>query len=33
LAKRVISPLRFYDGETHVSMFALPRYVREAVGR
>ncbi|HLF27117.1 MAG TPA: polyamine aminopropyltransferase [Anaerolineae bacterium] len=29
LADRVTGPLRFYDGETHVSMFALPRYLRE----
>ncbi len=32
LAERAIGPLRYYDGETHVSMFALPRYLREAVG-
>lgn len=32
LAERVGEPLRFYDGETHLSMFMLPRYVREALG-
>lgn len=31
LAERVDGPLRFYDGETHLSMFMLPRYVRQAV--
>ncbi len=33
IAARGISGLRFYDGITHRGMFALPRYVREALAR
>lgn len=31
IAARSLKGLRFYDGETHLGMFALPRYVREAL--
>ena len=31
LRARGLTDLRFYDGETHVTMFTLPRYVREAL--
>ena len=31
IADRVGSDLRFYDGTTHVGMFALPRYLRAAL--
>jgi len=30
---RGIKGLRFYDGETHRGMFAVPRYIREAVAK
>jgi spermidine synthase len=33
LAARGITGLRHYDGVTHRGMFALPRYVREAIAR
>ncbi|MEK7777912.1 MAG: polyamine aminopropyltransferase [Chloroflexota bacterium] len=33
LAARVTRPLRFYDGITHRSMFALPKYLREALAK
>jgi len=33
IAGRGLSGLRFYDGVTHRGMFALPRYVREAMAR
>ena len=29
--QRALESLRFYDGESHASMFALPRYAREAL--
>ncbi len=32
LRERGVSGLRFYDGETHTQLFALPRYVRTALG-
>lgn len=32
LRERGISGLRFYDGETHTQLFALPKYVRAALG-
>lgn len=32
LGQRRISGLRFYDGQTHIQLFALPRYVRVALG-
>lgn len=33
LQTRGIGDLRFYDGETHTSIFSLPRYAREALRR
>ena len=33
LEARGLADLRFYDGETHTSMFALPRYARAALAR
>ena len=33
IAERVQGPLRFYDGETHAMMFALPKHVRQALDR
>lgn len=33
LRSRVKGPLRFYDGATHQNIFALPRYLREALDR
>lgn len=33
LASRISRPLRFYDGITHQSMFAMPKYVREALAK
>ncbi len=33
VAERVRGELRFYDGETHVHMFALPKYVRRELER
>ena len=29
IGQRIKGPLRFYDGETHLHMFMLPKYVRE----
>ena len=31
IAERVVSPLRFFDGTTQTGMFAVPRYLREAL--
>jgi spermidine synthase len=31
IAARGLTHLRFYDGITHRGMFALPRYIREAL--
>ena len=31
IAQRLLSPLRFYDGITHVGLFALPKYLRAAM--
>jgi spermidine synthase len=31
IAERVTGALRFYDGETHTGMFALPKYLRAAM--
>jgi spermidine synthase len=31
ISERVTSDLRFYDGETHTGMFALPKYLRAAM--
>ena len=33
IARRVASDLRFYDGTTHVGIFALPKYLRVAMER
>jgi spermidine synthase len=33
IATRGLKGLKFYDGETHRGMFALPRYVREAIAK
>lgn len=33
LRDRGVEGLRFYDGETHTQLFALPRYVRAALGK
>ncbi|MFH1169256.1 MAG: polyamine aminopropyltransferase [Chloroflexota bacterium] len=33
IAARGLGRLRFYDGRTHQGMFALPRYLREALAR
>ena len=33
LAARLTRPLRFYDGTTHSGLFALPKYLREALAR
>jgi spermidine synthase len=30
---RALKGLKFYDGETHCGMFALPRYIREAMAK
>ena len=31
VAERVRSPLRFYDGVTHLGIFSMPKYLREAL--
>ena len=31
IAQRIDKPLRFYDGETHRNLFALPKYLRESI--
>ena len=31
IAVRINKPLKFYDDETHHSMFALPRFMREGI--
>ncbi|MBM3944522.1 MAG: polyamine aminopropyltransferase [SAR202 cluster bacterium] len=31
IARRVASPLRYYDGVTHRGMFSLPKYLRKAI--
>ncbi len=31
ITERVVKPLRFYDGESHQSMFALPKYLRDGI--
>ena len=31
LAERVAKPLKFYDGESHRSMFALPKFMRQGI--
>jgi spermidine synthase len=31
IAERVTKELRFYDGETHRNMFALPKYLRKGL--
>ena len=31
ITERLVSPLRFYDGITHVGLFALPKYLRAAM--
>lgn len=31
IASRISKPLKFYDGESHQSMFALPRFIREGI--
>ena len=31
LAARGVSGLRFYDGEAHPGLFALPRFLRQAL--
>lgn len=31
VAGRVVRPLRYYDGESHRSMFALPKFLREGI--
>ena len=28
---RIVKPLRFYDGETHRGMFALPKFLRDGI--
>jgi spermidine synthase len=33
IADRAIKGLKFYDGETHRGMFALPKYIREALAK
>ena len=33
VAARLARPLRFYDGATHSGLFALPKYLREALAR
>jgi len=33
IAARSLKGLKFYDGETHRGMFALPRYIREAMAQ
>ncbi len=33
IKERGLKGLRFYDGETHLSMFALPKYIREAMAQ
>ena len=33
IARRLVSDLRFYDGTTHVGIFALPKYLRVAMQR
>ena len=33
IAQRINKPLRFYDGETHRNLFALPKYLRESIRR
>lgn len=33
LRERVAGESRFYDGQTHASMFSLPKYLREALAR
>ncbi len=33
VAMRVTKELRFYDGETHRNLFALPKYLRESIRR
>ena len=33
LAQRGVSTLRYYDGTTHASIFALPKYARAALGQ
>ena len=33
IAERGLANLKFYDGTTHLGMFNLPRYVRDAVSR
>lgn len=31
IADRITKPLKFYDGETHTSMFALPKFIRDGI--
>ena len=31
IAQRIDKDLRFYDGETHRNLFALPKYLRESI--
>ena len=31
LESRLVTPLRYYDGITHSGLFALPKYLREAL--
>jgi len=33
LAERKINDLKFYDGETHLSMFSVPKHIRQAISR
>jgi spermidine synthase len=33
IAARLVKDLEFYDGETHRGMFALPKYIREAMAK
>ena len=33
IAARALKGLKFYDGETHRGMFALPKYIREAMAK
>ena len=33
IAQRIDKDLRFYDGETHRNLFALPKYLRESIRR
>ena len=33
IARRIDKPLRHYDAETHTGMFALPKFLRDGIGR